>query len=94
MTKPRTISELMDVANKFGDGEDAYHNKITRSPEDDRPNRYSNQRRRSRNYDNHNSHSQVVAGYKGNNSEGEERQNSGYCNKDDLGSHRQFRPRN
>jgi hypothetical protein len=28
-TKPRTISELMDVANKFVDGEDAYHNKRT-----------------------------------------------------------------
>jgi hypothetical protein len=43
MTKPRTVSELMDVANKFVDGEDAYHNKRTRSPEDDRPHRYNNQ---------------------------------------------------
>jgi hypothetical protein len=28
-TKPRIVSELMDVANKFADGEDAYHNKRT-----------------------------------------------------------------
>jgi hypothetical protein len=26
-TKPRTISELMDVANNLADGEDACHNK-------------------------------------------------------------------
>jgi hypothetical protein len=32
-TKPKTVSELMDVANKFADGEDAYQNKRTRSPE-------------------------------------------------------------
>jgi hypothetical protein len=70
-TKPKIVSELMDVANKFADGEDAYHNKRTRSPEDDRSHRYSNHRRRSRNYDNF--HIQVAAGYKGNNSEGEER---------------------
>jgi hypothetical protein len=34
--KPRTISELMDIANRFADGEDACNNKRTRSPEDDR----------------------------------------------------------
>jgi pantothenate synthetase len=26
-TKPRTVSELMEVANRFADGEDAYNNK-------------------------------------------------------------------
>jgi hypothetical protein len=26
-TKPRTVSELMEVANRFTDGEDAYNNK-------------------------------------------------------------------
>jgi hypothetical protein len=93
-TKPRTVSELMDVANKFADREDAYHNKRTRSPEDSRSHRYNKQRRRSRNYENYNSHSQVAVGYKGNNSEGEECQNSGYRNRDDSGSHRQFQPRN
>jgi hypothetical protein len=38
----------------------------------------SNQRRRSRNYDNYSSHNQVVAGYMENNNQGDERQNSGY----------------
>jgi hypothetical protein len=32
-TKPRTVSELMEVANRFTDGEDAYNNKRGRSPE-------------------------------------------------------------
>jgi hypothetical protein len=26
-TKPRTVSELMEVANRFADGEDVYNNK-------------------------------------------------------------------
>jgi hypothetical protein len=59
--KPRTLSELMDIASRFADGKDACNNKRTRSPEDDRENRYSSQRRRSRNYDNYGSHSQVAA---------------------------------
>jgi hypothetical protein len=58
--KPKTVSDLMDVANRFADGEDACNNKRTRSPEDDRRNRYGSQRRRSRNYDNYGSHSQVA----------------------------------
>jgi hypothetical protein len=37
--KPKTVSDLMDVANRFADGEDAWNNKRTRSPEDDRGNR-------------------------------------------------------
>jgi hypothetical protein len=56
--KPKTVLDLMDVANRFADGEDACNNKRTRSPEDDRRNRYGSQRRRSRNYDNYGSHSQ------------------------------------
>jgi hypothetical protein len=76
--KRRTVSELMDIANRFADGEDACNNKRTRSPEDDRGNRYGSQRRRSRNYDNYGSHSQVVAGYKDNNYQGDDRRNSGY----------------
>jgi hypothetical protein len=70
-TKPKTVSELMDVTNKFADGEDVYHNKRTRSLEDDRSHRYSNQWCRFCNYKNYNSHSQVAVGYKGNNNEGE-----------------------
>jgi hypothetical protein len=42
--KPKTVAELMYVANRFADGEDAYQNKRTRSPEHDRSNRYNNQR--------------------------------------------------
>jgi hypothetical protein len=76
--KPRTVFELMDIANIFADGEDACNNKRTRSPEDDSGNRYSSQRRRSRNYDNYDSHSQVAAGYKDNNNQGDNRRNSGY----------------
>jgi hypothetical protein len=71
--KPKTVSDLMDIANRFADGEDACNNKRTRSPDDDRGNRYSGQRRRSRNYDNCGSHSQVATGYKYNNYQGEDR---------------------
>jgi hypothetical protein len=42
-TKPRTVSELMEVANRFADREDMYNNKRARSPEVDRASR---QRRR------------------------------------------------
>jgi hypothetical protein len=42
-TKPRTVSKLMKVANRFVDEEDAYNNKRGRSPEIDRASR---QRRR------------------------------------------------
>jgi hypothetical protein len=76
--KPRTVSELMDIANRFADGKDACNNKRTRSPENDRGNRYNNQRIRSRNYDNYGSHSQVAAGYKDNNYQGDDRRNLGY----------------
>jgi hypothetical protein len=42
--KPKIVSELVDIANRFADGEDACNNKRTRSPKDDRGNMYSNQR--------------------------------------------------
>jgi hypothetical protein len=80
--KPRKVSELMDIANRFADGEDACNNKRTRSPEDNRGNRYGSQRRRSCNYDNYGSHSQVAAGYKDNNYQGDDHRNSGYCSYD------------
>jgi hypothetical protein len=48
--KPRILSELMEVANRFADGEDAYNNKRGHSPEFDKTSR---QRRRYRNGDNH-----------------------------------------
>jgi hypothetical protein len=76
--KPETVSYLMDIANSFADGEDACNNKRTRSLEDDRGNRYGGQRRRSRNYDNYGSHSQVAAGYMDNSYQGNNRKSSGY----------------
>jgi hypothetical protein len=72
-TKSKTVSELMEVANRFTNGEDAYHNKRAWSPKQDRPNRYNSQRRRSRNDDGHNSRNQVVPGYKGSRKEGGKR---------------------
>jgi hypothetical protein len=93
--KPKTVAELMDIANRFADSEDAYHNKRTRSPEDDRGNMYSNQRRRSRNYDNYGSHSQVATGYKENKYQGDDRRNTGYRNngREDSSNNRKFQPR-
>jgi hypothetical protein len=76
--KPKTVSDLMDIANRFADGEDACNNKRTRLPEDDRGNRYGGQRRRSRNYDNYGSHSQVAAGYKDNSYQGNDCKSLGY----------------
>jgi hypothetical protein len=90
--KPKTVSDLMDIANRFADGEDACNNKRTRSPEDDRGNRYGGQRRRSRNYDNYGSHSQVAAGYKDNSYQGNDCKSSGYRSygKEDY---KKFQPR-
>jgi hypothetical protein len=76
--KPKIVSDLMDVANRFTDGEDAYNNKRTRSLEDDKRNRYGSQRRRSRNYDNYGSHSQVPAGYEDSSYQGSDRRSLGY----------------
>jgi hypothetical protein len=58
--KPRTVAELMEIANRFADGEDAYNNKRGRSPEVDKSSR---QRRRYRNSDNHGRQNQIAAGY-------------------------------
>jgi hypothetical protein len=68
-TKPRTVSELMEVANRFTDGEDIYNNKRGRSPEVDRASR---RRRRYRNEDNHTRQNQIAAGYERRDEEGYE----------------------
>jgi hypothetical protein len=68
-TKPRTVSELMEVANRFADGEDAYNNKRGCSPEVDRASR---QRRRYRNGDNHVRRNQIAARYDRRDEEGYE----------------------
>jgi hypothetical protein len=59
-TRPTTVTELMEQANKFADGEDAYNNKRGRSPEVDR---ISRQRRRYRSGGNQGRRNQVAAGY-------------------------------
>jgi hypothetical protein len=56
-TKPRTVLELMEVANRFANGEDAYNNKRGRSPEVDRASR---QRRRYCNADSHARQNQIA----------------------------------
>jgi hypothetical protein len=58
--KPRTVSELMEVANRFADGEDVYHNRRARPPEHDRSSRHNNQRRKSRNEDGRTPRNQVA----------------------------------
>jgi hypothetical protein len=68
-TKPRTISELMEVANRFADGEDTYNNTQGRSPE---VNRASRQRQRYRNGDNYGRQNQIAAGYERRDEEGYE----------------------
>jgi hypothetical protein len=66
-SNPRTIAELMEIANRWADGEDAVHNKRQRSPEEDR-NRNNNQnRRRFRNFAEYDGPGQVAAGFRGNN---------------------------
>jgi hypothetical protein len=32
-TRPKTVSELIEILSRFADGEDAYNNKRARSPE-------------------------------------------------------------
>jgi hypothetical protein len=59
-TRPTTVVELMEEANKFTDGENAYNNKRGRSPEVDRTSR---QRRRHRSRDNQGRQNQVAVGY-------------------------------
>jgi hypothetical protein len=60
-TRSKTVSELMEIANRFADGEDAYNNKRARSLEVDRASR---QMRRSRNEDNRTRRNQVAVGYR------------------------------
>jgi hypothetical protein len=68
-TRPTTVAELMEEANRFADGEDAYNNKRGRSPEVDRTSR---QRKRHRNRVNQGRRNQVAAGYEAKEEEGYE----------------------
>jgi hypothetical protein len=66
-TRLKIASELMEVANRFTDGEDAYNNKRARSPEVDRASR---QRHRSRIEDSCIRWNHIAAGYKRRDEEG------------------------
>jgi hypothetical protein len=68
-TRPTTVADLMEEANRFADGENTYNNKRGRSPEVDRTSR---QRRRHRSRDNHARQNQVAMGYEGKEEEGYE----------------------
>jgi hypothetical protein len=59
-TRPKTVSELIEIISRFADGEDAYNNKRAHSLEVDRANM---QRRRSHNEDGHIRRNQVATGY-------------------------------
>jgi hypothetical protein len=68
-TRPKTVSELIEIASRFADGEDAYNNKRARSLEVDRASR---QRCRSCNKDGRIRYNQVAAGYERGDVEGSE----------------------
>jgi hypothetical protein len=65
-TNPRTVSALMEIANKWADGEDAVHNKRHRSPEEDRGRNYQPRRRFPRTYQNYDAPGQISAGFRTN----------------------------
>jgi uncharacterized protein YPO0396 len=65
--KPRTVLELMEIANRFADGEEAYNNKRGHSPKVDKSSR---QRQRYRNGDNHGRRNQIATRYDERNEEG------------------------
>jgi hypothetical protein len=68
-TRSATVAKLMEEANKFANGEDAYNNKRGRSPEVDRASR---QRRQYCSRDNQGRRNLVAAGYKAREEEGYE----------------------
>jgi hypothetical protein len=74
----------MEIANRFTDGEDAYHSKRAHSPEYERSSRECNQRRRSHNKDGCTMHNQVAAGYERRDGEGDEQKNDEYHKKDNY----------
>jgi hypothetical protein len=91
----KKVSKLMDIANRFANGEDTCNNKRTRSLEDDCSHRYNNQKRRSHNYEGYSGHNQVAASFSNNNNWGDEHLNGGHHsdNRDESGPIIPFRPR-
>jgi hypothetical protein len=82
--KPRTVSKLIEIANRFADGEGAYHSKRARSPKYDRSRKQRNQRCRSRNMDGRTMRNQVAAGYEGKDREEDVQKNDEYHKKDNY----------
>ena len=64
-TNPRTVSALMEIANRWADGEDAVHNKRHRSPEEDRSRNFQNRRRFPRQFSSYDAPGQISAGFRG-----------------------------
>jgi hypothetical protein len=58
--RPGTLGELMDLANKWANGEDVASNKWARSPKEDRVRRGNDRRRQTRNYDDYDQPAQVA----------------------------------
>jgi hypothetical protein len=86
--RPKTVSELIEIASRFTDGEDAYNNKRPHSPEGDGSSKQRNQRSRSRNEDGCARHNQVATRYEREDEEGDE--NREY---QDKGNHRREKPK-
>jgi hypothetical protein len=93
----KTISELMDLANKWANGEDAVSNKRARSPEEERYRRNNDSKRRgSRNYEDYDKPNQVAAGFTSRDDRKDEYRSGGYrsSNREEPSSSRQiYRPR-
>jgi hypothetical protein len=67
--RTKIVSELIEIASRFADGEDTYNNKRAYSPEGDRASR---QRRRSHNEDGRIRRNQVAIGYERGDEKGNE----------------------
>jgi hypothetical protein len=61
--RPKSVGELMDLANKWANGEDTASNKRVRSPEEDRARRGNDRMRRTRNYGDYDQSAQIATGF-------------------------------
>src|SRR3954467_4849937 len=75
--KPKTLDHLMDVANRWADGEDSVHRAHSEEEDDYGRRHESRSKRRSRVYDDRDGPDMVAAGYTDRRSNGN-RSNSGY----------------
>jgi hypothetical protein len=78
--KPKSIYDMMDIANKLADSEDTIKNKRTRSPEEDRCRQSNDQKRRGTiKYDDYEGPSQVAVGFANEDNIRDTYRTSGYC---------------